>query len=175
MGCHFPYSISTQGSNWHLLYLLRWQVDSLPLRHLGSTMKIVALLIFLWLNLISTLNTHTTRCRSNISASSVQGLHSPIKVFFPSSFLALLAPSPFFGVCVCVCVCVCLCVSVCVSLLNLLQYCFCFMFWFFGPEACGILVSLSRDQTYNPFIGRRSLNHWTAREVPWCVCVCVCF
>ena len=48
------------------------------------------------------------------------------------------------------------------------------MFWFFGPEACGILVSLSRDQTYNPFIGRRSLNHWTAREVPWCVCVCVC-
>ena len=57
------------------------------------------------------------------------------------------------------------------SLLNLLQHCFCFMFWFFGPEACGILVSLSRDQTYNPFIGRRSLNHWTAREVPWCVCV----
>ena len=134
-------------------------MDSLPLRHLGSTLKIVALLIFLWLNLISTLNTHTTRCKSNISASSVQGLHSPIKVFFLSSFLALLAPSPFFGVCVCV------------SLLNLLQHCFCFMFWFFGPEACGILVSLSRDQTYNPFIGRRSLNHWTAREVPWCVCV----
>ena len=26
------------------------------------------------------------------------------------------------------------------SLLNLLQHCFCFMFWFFGPEACGILV-----------------------------------
>ena len=26
------------------------------------------------------------------------------------------------------------------SLLNLLQYCFCFKFFFFGPEACGILV-----------------------------------
>ena len=26
------------------------------------------------------------------------------------------------------------------SLLNLLQDCFCFMFWFFGHEACGILV-----------------------------------
>ena len=26
------------------------------------------------------------------------------------------------------------------SLLNLLQCCFCFMFWFFGHEACGILV-----------------------------------
>ena len=26
------------------------------------------------------------------------------------------------------------------SLLNLLKYCFCFMFWFFGREACGILV-----------------------------------
>ena len=26
------------------------------------------------------------------------------------------------------------------SLLNLLQYCFCFTFWFFGCEACGILV-----------------------------------
>ena len=26
------------------------------------------------------------------------------------------------------------------SLLNFLQYCFCFMFWFFGQEACGILV-----------------------------------
>ena len=28
------------------------------------------------------------------------------------------------------------------SLLTLLQYCFCFMFWFFGQEACGILVLL---------------------------------
>ena len=28
--------ISTQGLNPHLLHLLHWQVDSLPLRHLGS-------------------------------------------------------------------------------------------------------------------------------------------
>ena len=38
MGCHtllqgiFP----MQGANPHLLRLLHWQVDSLPLRHLGS-------------------------------------------------------------------------------------------------------------------------------------------
>ena len=47
--------------------------------------------------------------------------------------------------------------------MNLLQYCFCFMFWFFGPED---LSSLTRDQTCTPCIGRESLNHWTAREVP---------
>jgi len=29
----------TQGSNPHLLSLLHWQVDSLPLSHLGSPMK----------------------------------------------------------------------------------------------------------------------------------------
>ena len=71
------------------------------------------------------------------------------------------------------------------SLLNLLQYCFCFMFcfWFFfflvlfcfvlffGRDACGILLTPrprteTRDRTRTPCIGRRSLNHWTAREVP---------
>ena len=31
----------TQGSNSHLLYLLRWQADSLPLSHLGSPFKIM--------------------------------------------------------------------------------------------------------------------------------------
>ena len=45
------------------------------------------------------------------------------------------------------------------SLLNLLQYCFCFMFWFFGCKASG-------DWTPVPCIGRRSLNHWTTREIP---------
>ena len=45
------------------------------------------------------------------------------------------------------------------SLLNLLQYCFCFMFWFFGCKAPG-------DWTPVPCIGRRSLNHWTTREIP---------
>ena len=28
------------------------------------------------------------------------------------------------------------------------------------------LSSLTRDQTHTPCIGRRSLNHWTIREVP---------
>ena len=38
LGCHFLLQrISpTQGSNLHLLCLLHWQVDSLPLYHLGS-------------------------------------------------------------------------------------------------------------------------------------------
>ena len=37
MGCHFILQgiFLTQGSNLHLLYLLCWQVDSLPLHHLG--------------------------------------------------------------------------------------------------------------------------------------------
>ena len=36
------------------------------------------------------------------------------------------------------------------------------------------LDCLTRDQTYSPCIGRQSLNHLTAREVPTVrVCVCV--
>ena len=38
---------------------------------------------------------------------------------------------------------------------------FCFMFWFFGHEACGTLAG-----TCSPYIERRTLNHWTTREVP---------
>ena len=52
------------------------------------------------------------------------------------------------------------------SLLNLLQYCFCFMFWCFWPRGMWDLSSPTRDRTRRPCIGRRSLNHWTAREVP---------
>ena len=36
------------------------------------------------------------------------------------------------------------------TLLNLLQYCFCFMFWFFGLEACGILVPLPGMEPSRP-------------------------
>ena len=38
VGCYFPLQgiFLTQGSNQHLLCLLHWQVDSLPLCHLGS-------------------------------------------------------------------------------------------------------------------------------------------
>ena len=37
MGCHFLLQgiVPTQGSTEYLLWLLHWQVDSLPLRHLG--------------------------------------------------------------------------------------------------------------------------------------------
>ena len=119
-------------------------------------MKIVALLIFLWLNLISTLNIHTTRCRSNISASSVQGLHSPIKVFFPSSFLALLAPSPFFGVCVCVCVCVSVCVCVCVFIefVTILLLFYVLVFW---PGGMWDLSFPEQGSNLQPF-------HWKAKS-----------
>ena len=38
VGCHFLLQgvFLTQGSNPHLLYILHWQEDSLPLSHLGS-------------------------------------------------------------------------------------------------------------------------------------------
>ena len=52
------------------------------------------------------------------------------------------------------------------SLLNLLQYCFCFMFLVFWPQGMWDLSSPTRDQTGTPRIGRWSLNHWPAREVP---------
>ena len=40
VGCHFPLQgiFLTQGSNLHLHLLLHWQVDSLPLSHLGLCM-----------------------------------------------------------------------------------------------------------------------------------------
>ena len=52
------------------------------------------------------------------------------------------------------------------SLLNLFQYCCCFMFWFLGLQDMWDLSSLTRDRTCTPCIGRQSLNHWTARELP---------
>ena len=43
--------------------------------------------------------------------------------------------------------------------MNLLQYCFCVMFWYFGHEACRILVSsLTIDWTHTLCIGRQSLK-----------------
>ena len=38
------------------------------------------------------------------------------------------------------------------------------MFWFFWPQGLWDLSSPTRDRTCTPYIGRRSLNHWTARE-----------
>ena len=42
----------------------------------------------------------------------------------------------------------------------------CFVFWLQGVWDLG---SLTRDRTYTPCVGRRCLNHWTAREIPWLV------
>ena len=41
LGCHFLFQgiFLIQGSNSHILYLVHWQADSLPLCHLGSTMS----------------------------------------------------------------------------------------------------------------------------------------
>ena len=43
VGCHFLLQgiFPGQGSNLFLLYLLHWQVDSLPLSHLGSPYKLI--------------------------------------------------------------------------------------------------------------------------------------
>ena len=48
--------------------------------------------------------------------------------------------------------------------LNLLQYClfFVLVFWPWGMWNFSFLI---RDWTHTPCIGRRSLHHWTAREV----------
>ena len=42
VGCHFLLQgiFQTQGLNLHLLWLLHWQADSLPLNHLGSPLEI---------------------------------------------------------------------------------------------------------------------------------------
>ena len=41
-----------------------------------------------------------------------------------------------------------------------------FMFWFLWPRGMWDLSFPTRDRTCTPCIGRRSLSHWTAREVP---------
>ena len=49
VGCHFLLqgSFLTQGLNPGLLHLLHWQVDSLPLCHLGSSMLCLVLTMYL--------------------------------------------------------------------------------------------------------------------------------
>ena len=73
----------------------------------------------------------------------------------------------------CVCVCVCVCVYVCVwtifkvfiEFVTILLLFYVLVFW---PQGMWDLSSLTRNWTRTPFIGRRSLNHWSAREVPEC-------
>ena len=45
----------------------------------------------------------------------------------------------------------------------LLIFFYVLVFWLFGMWD---LSSPTRDRTRTPCIGRQSLNHWTAREVP---------
>ena len=47
-GCHFLLQriFLTQGSNSHLLHLLHWQADSLPLNHVGSPTMMTDMLKF---------------------------------------------------------------------------------------------------------------------------------
>ena len=42
---------------------------------------------------------------------------------------------------------------------------FLFLYFGFWPRGMPDLSSPTRDQTLTPGIGRRSLNHWTIREV----------
>ena len=52
------------------------------------------------------------------------------------------------------------------SLLTLLQYCFCFfMVWFWALRHVESLAPLPGTDPHTSCIGRRSLNHRTAREV----------
>ena len=53
--------------------------------------------------------------------------------------------------------------KVCIVFVTILFLFYLLVFW---PRGMWDLSSLTRDQTCTPCIGRRSLNHWTAREVP---------
>ena len=50
--------------------------------------------------------------------------------------------------------------------MNLLATLLLFYVLVFWPQGMWDLGSLTRDGTHTPCIGRRSLNHWTTREVP---------
>ena len=49
--------------------------------------------------------------------------------------------------------------------IELLQYCFCLLFWFFGCEACGLLVPRPGIEPAACCRLRWSLNCWTTRKV----------
>ena len=55
------------------------------------------------------------------------------------------------------------CFNVFIELVTLLLLFCVLIFW---PWGIWELDSLTRNQTYTPCIGRRSLNYWTAREIP---------
>ena len=52
------------------------------------------------------------------------------------------------------------------SLYWMFQCCFCFMFWCFGWRHCGISAPWPGIKPAPIHTGKRSINHWTAREIP---------
>ena len=50
--------------------------------------------------------------------------------------------------------------------IELVQHSFCFYILGFWLQAPWNLSSLTRDRTHTPSVGKKSLNHWTAKEVP---------
>ena len=71
IGCHFLFQgiFPTQGSNPHLLSLLHWQVDSLPLSYLGSPNKKIA-----------QFNTMSKRLKADIIEEDTQVIKNPWKL-----------------------------------------------------------------------------------------------
>ena len=53
--------------------------------------------------------------------------------------------------------------KVCIEFVTILLLFYVLVLW---PRGMWYLSSPTRDQTRNPCIGRRSLNHWTARDIP---------
>ena len=74
----------------------------------------------------------------------------------PGFFLSICIVSLYSSVCLFV-------FSVFIEFVTILLL---FYVLIFGPRGMWDLSSWTRDRTRTPCIGRQSLNHWTAREVP---------
>ena len=116
----------TQGSNPHLLCLLHWQVDSLPLVPPGKPLNLLSLsLSFLFFGLpFSSEIFHLKQLKSTITRIIQYNLQlnlSNVNICpCPSIFSSTLSPSPhYFLICVSLC-CFYFCLSLSVSPLCLL-------------------------------------------------------
>ena len=81
---------------------------------------------------------------------------SSFQTFWSRTFVCLFWCGPFLK----------LIEFVTILLLLLMFWVGFFFFFFFWPWGMWNLGSLMRDQTCTPCLGRWSLNHWTAQEVP---------
>ena len=153
----------TQGSNSHLLHLLHWQVDSLPLVPPGKPS-----LLFLCLIGLSVVMVKVVLCFNTplVSLDEIRGWQlnvHPLFIFIglwnpkvwqlvdEMTSVDLLSSDRIWSF------------SFFKSLLNLSHYCFYFIFWFFGWDVCGILVPQSgieptppalEDEVYQDHQGR---------------------